>query len=537
MRTFEGWHGPHSRAISHHAAIRRCEINNKEGIAMDTHPYRAALRAVAAGLVLAAGAAQADITHGPMLQAVTSDQAGIWLRTSIDQSVRVQLTAPDGEISYTDPVVTSLADSDDTARFVLTGLLPNSTYTYQIGLTNPDDGTETWTGSYALHTVDTAVTSMNIAVLADFRDNMTPSTALVTALAARPDLLAVIGDLDHRGPARGPDGNFYPPEDWPLVLAGMRQMHRDTRDAATPLGSQFDAGLVGTADSGLPQIPWIYGWDDHDFCANNADETCPFAPQAFQAWEEYFIPAPDNAFSAGCEAPGDYQSLTYGNLVQVFLLDNRSNRDDTQSNGPTGDLGACQHQWLVNGLHASTATWKVVLSSVPLNPTMKPWDAWSMFLTERQTLLDEIADVPNIVVLSGDVHSGGAIDDGTYSGLPEVSVPHADMPKTLVNTFCKVSGGTLITRPGAWTIGSILDPNVDIFPPNCLSQKFPKGVQIDRLRANVYPLDGHGNPGYAWITATPGSLTISVRNSKGKIKKGQLAGGHPAQMILQLQAQ
>jgi alkaline phosphatase D len=497
-------------------------------------PGRTAWHGMVAGLALSAAGAHADITHGPMLQAVTADQAGIWLRTSIDQPVRVQLTAPDGQITYTPQVVTSLADSDDTAQFVLTGLTPNATYTYQVGLTDPIDGTETWTGSYMLRTVDDAVSSMNIAVLSDFKDNLAPSVALQTALRARPDLLAVIGDLDHRGPARAPGGDFYPPEDAPTVLANMRQMHRDTRSPVTKLGSDFATGLVGTPDSGVPQIPWIYGWDDHDFCANNSGADCPFAAQAVQAWEDYFIPAPDNAFAAACPLPGDFQSLRYGQLVQIFLLDARSNRDDSQPDGDTAMLGACQHQWLVDGLHASTATWKIVLSPVPLNPTMKTWDAWSMFLNERAALLAEIGDVHNVVVLSGDVHTGGAIDDGTHSGLPEVSVPHADMPPTWVNTFCRVQNGTLVTRPGAWTIGSTLDPDVDIFPPNCLSQKFPNGIPEDRLTAAVYPLDGHNNPGYAWITATPDTLTVSVLSSKGKVKKGMTAGHHPAQMVLQL---
>jgi alkaline phosphatase D len=496
---------------------------------------RTALSAAIAGLAFVAPAARADIAQGPMLQAVTDGQAGIWLRTSIDQPVRIQLTGPDGEITYTDPVVTSLADSDDTAQFLLTGLTPGATYTYQVGLTNPDDGTETWTGSYTLRTVDDGVSSMNIAVLSDFMNKLVPSAALRTALAAQPDLLAVIGDLDHRGPAVAPGGSYYPPEDADEVLANMRQMHRDTRSPTTRIGSDFATGLVGQADSGKAQIPWIYGWDDHDYCANNSGADCPFAPQAFQAWEEYFIPAPDNAFTAGCDAPADFQSLTYGQLVQVFLLDARSNRDSTQPDGDTAMLGACQHQWLVNGLHASSATWKIVLSPVPLNPTMKTWDAWSLFPNERAALLSEIADVPNVVVLSGDVHTGGAIDDGTHSGLPEVSVPHADMPPTWVNTFCRVQSGTLLSRPGAWTIGSALDPDIDVYPENCLSQQFPKGINVDRLVADVYPLDGHRNPGYAWVSVTPQSLTVTVMSSKGKAKKGVNAAHRPAQMVLRLQ--
>jgi alkaline phosphatase D len=498
---------------------------------------RKARRAVFAGLALAAAAAaaRADISHGPMLQAVTSDQAGIWLRTSIDQPVRVRLTAPDGEVTLTPQVVTSLSDSDDTARFVLGDLMPDTPYTYQVGLTDPADGTETWSGSYTLRTVAAEVSTMNIAVLADFKDKLAPSAALQKALSNRPDLLAVIGDLDHRGPARAPGGDLYPPEDAPTVLANMRRMHRDTRSPATKLGRDFADGLVGAPDTGVPQVPWIYGWDDHDFCANNSGEDCPFTPQAFQAWDEYFIASPDDAFAAGCDAPAAFQSLRYGALVQVFLLDERSNRDTSQAEGETAMLGACQHRWLVDGLHASTATWKIVLSPVPFNPTMKTWDGWSMYQAERAALLAEVADVQNIVVVSGDVHSGGAIDDGSHSGLPEVSTPHADMPPTLVNTFCRVQGGTLVSRPGAWTIGSALDPDLDIFPPNCLSQKFPGGISSDRLVADVYPLDGHDNPGYVWITATPQSLTLSVRSSKGKVKKGERAGHHPAQMVLQMQ--
>jgi len=311
-------------------------------------------------------------------------------------------------------------------------------------------------------------------------------------------------------------------------------MHRDTRDATTAIGANFHSGIVGEPDSGLPQIPLAYAWDDHDFCSNNADRNCPFQAQSFQAYHEYYILAPDNAYAHDCKDPGDFESFSYGGLVQVFKLDARSGRNDANVLGKTAMLGPCQHDWLVNGLRNSKATWKIVLSPVPLNETMKPWDAWSYFPTERASFLQAVAGIPNVVVVSGDVHTGGAIDDGTHSGRPEVSVPHAGMQPTLVNTFCRVQGNTLVSRPGAWTIGSSLDPDLDIYPPNCLSQKFPNGINADRLRADVYPLDGHDNPGYAWITVTPQALTVSVRNTKGQTKKGVDASHHPSQMVLQL---
>ena len=58
------------------------------------------------------------------------------------------------------------------------------------------------------------------------------------------------------------------------------------------------------------------------------------------------------------------------------------------------------------------------MSSVPFNPGTKPYDAWGGFLDERGELLQFIEDnnITGVVVMTGDIHSGGAMDDGTNSG-------------------------------------------------------------------------------------------------------------------------
>jgi alkaline phosphatase D len=481
-------------------------------------------------LALAAGLAQAGVAQGPMVQAVTSRQAGVWVRTTTDQAVRVHYAAPDGSGGTTAPITTSLVGSDDTAAFVLTGLQPGTRYTYQVGTTDPDSGVETWTGDYAFDTVQGVVDALKIAVLSDFALHLKASPALQTAIDARPDLLAVIGDLDHRDPAKDDRNKFYPPEDWQIVLDHLRNMHRDTRDPATPLGRNFWSGLVGDAGSGRPQLPWVYAWDDHDYCANNTDRSCPFKPESVRAFDEYYIAAPDNAFAAGC--PGDFESLTYGKLAHVFFLDARSQSNLALPDGKTAMLGACQHRWLVDGLHKSKALWKIVMSPTPLNATVKPWDAWSHFPGERAKFLADVADVHNLVLVSGDIHTGGAVDEGEHSGLPEVSTPNANMPPTWVNTFCKDQDGMLISRPGSWTIGSNLDPDVDVKPMNCLAKTFPDDYPVDRLVAPVYPLDGHENPGYTWIEATRTALTITVRDTAGNVKQGVRADLSPAALML-----
>src|SRR5262249_44607876 len=139
------------------------------------------------------------------------------------------------------------------------------------------------------------------------------------------------------------------------------------RDPATLIGQDFFNGMIGLADSNVSQIPYVYAWDDHDFCKNNADEnTCNFIQEAFLAYDSYYIQAPDNWVSNNCASEADFQSFTYGSLAQIFYLDARSNRDSTATNDPNGMLGSCQEAWLENGIKASGAIWKIVMTPVPM---------------------------------------------------------------------------------------------------------------------------------------------------------------------------
>ena len=50
-------------------------------------------------------------------------------------------------------------------------------------------------------------------------------------------------------------------------------------------------------------------------------------------------------------------------------------------------------------------------------------------MAERTELVDfiEANRIAGVVIISGDVHSGGAIDNGTNSRFPEMSVPFANL--------------------------------------------------------------------------------------------------------------
>jgi alkaline phosphatase D len=140
-------------------------------------------------------------------------------------------------------------------------------------------------------------------------------------------------------------------------------------------------------------------YDDHEF-RNDWDklyainEATRFAA-AMQAWNEFFPIGGDVR----------YRSWRWGAHLELFLLDCRFYRDpnhveDTPSKTM---LGATQRAWLIDAVTRSTATFKVVLTSVPLDYG-DGVDHWSGFVYEREAILDALAGVTGLLFVSADQH-------------------------------------------------------------------------------------------------------------------------------------
>jgi alkaline phosphatase D len=115
-----------------------------------------------------------------------------------------------------------------------------------------------------------------------------------------------------------------------------------------------------------------------------------------------------------------YRKFRRGADAEFFLLDTRQYRDrNADQDGPAKTmLGAAQRDWLIEGLIRSTATWKFIVTSVPLsNPKAGPAqmpgnDSWARagdgtgFQTELRAIVNTILKnrVRNVVWLAGDVH-------------------------------------------------------------------------------------------------------------------------------------
>jgi alkaline phosphatase D len=179
----------------------------------------------------------------------------------------------------------------------------------------------------------------------------------------------------------------------------------------------------------LRRTPVYAIWDDHEVKNNFAGPGEPLMPIGRQAFLDYW------PVVAGDDATRLYRNVRWGSLLEVFILDTRQYRSsNAMLDGPTKTmLGATQRQWLLDAVPASTATWKVIVSSVPLSvPTGRPErrDGWSNasvfgfapengtgFVTERDAILRHFRQrgVRNLIIVAADVHHAELIRHQPYS--------------------------------------------------------------------------------------------------------------------------
>jgi alkaline phosphatase D len=170
----------------------------------------------------------------------------------------------------------------------------------------------------------------------------------------------------------------------------------------------------------LSRTSYVAVWDDHevvnDFGPPSSPST-PLLPIGLRAFLEH------NPIREGPETPGRlYRSLRWGRHAELFLLDTRQYRDANAAiddpERPKTLLGREQRGWLEESVAASDATWKVVVSSVPMSiPTgfraeERGRDGWANgdlatgFENELLAILRSFRDagVRNNVWITTDVH-------------------------------------------------------------------------------------------------------------------------------------
>jgi len=109
-----------------------------------------------------------------------------------------------------------------------------------------------------------------------------------------------------------------------------------------------------------------------------------------------------------------WRSLRWGDTVELFVLDSRGERKLSTRLQPDGEyLSRAQMDWLKDGLSRSTATFKIILNSVPIGEfpdlfQIRTEDRWEGFPAQRTEILKHVEDqrLRGVVWLSGDFHVG-----------------------------------------------------------------------------------------------------------------------------------
>ena len=347
-------------------------------------------------------AAELLVTVGEVLD----DHAMLWVRGQRRVPVRVRYGAVDDSSAMHDLELALSPRRDDTGRVVLGPLTPGARYRYEVS-----QGTDTVWGTFTAAPRPDADVPARLLWSGDLggrghcRD-VEEGYAIFRAMARhRPDFFLFVGDTvyaDHLCGARP----HVPGADYVAkTLAEFHGKHRYNRTDPA-LQSFFRATAVFPI------------WDDHEVRNDFAGPTERLMPIGLQALLDYWpIEGPRE------EPRRLYRAVRWGRHLHVFILDTRQYRSDpTESDGPGKTmLGEAQREWLLRELTASNATWKLVVTSVPLGIFTggRHSDSWSSanvfgypratpsgYAHERDTILGFIRDqaVRNVVFISGDVH-------------------------------------------------------------------------------------------------------------------------------------
>jgi len=276
---------------------------------------------------------------------------------------------------------------------------------------------------------------------------------------------------------RSPIGTFQttPPDDAsPVVVLGatscakwdLRPFHVVARAAEDSLAAFLLLGDTTYADDAttLPQyrenwarnlgsdefrslrgaVATVATWDDHEVENNWDPESFDAArlAAARQAFFEHLGPrrSPDDPARI-------WRSLRWGTTVELFVLDCRSERRPSTAESASAQfISETQLSWFADTLAASRATFKLVMTSLPITawPTILPGRAqrWQGYDAQRERILALTRAVPGVLWLAGDLHFAAV----TRVGPPNTA--HATQREVLVGPVAHLNPAFALVQLG-----------------------------------------------------------------------------------------
>ena len=421
---------------------------------------------------------------------------------------------------------TTTATRDHTVKVDVTGLRPGTRYWYRFSY----GGQSSLVGrTRTAPAAGAAVESLRFGV-ASCANLQGGWFSAYRHLAARDDLFAILflGDYVYEyAPGQFGYGKSqrdirpHVPARETVTLADYRQRHAQYKQ---------DVDLQALH----AKYPFVLTWDDHETAndtwtegaENHQPEEGDFATRrrvSLQAYDEW-QPVRLSGTAQLDDGTQIYRGFTYGSLIDLSLLDLRSYRNapgeefDTNVgvvNDPDRKIaGDVQRSWLERRLSASKARWRLVANPVMISPVLIPplpaavsqaltdvtklthlpsplpgegvpynTDQWDGYPFERRRLLEHISsqNIPNVVFLTGDIHSGWACDVPRDKGLYPL-------------------GGSIATELVTTSVTSNNLDDIVGFAPRTGSVAVETAVQLLNRHIKYINFDDHG---YSVLDVTP----------------------------------
>ncbi len=202
-------------------------------------------------------------------------------------------------------------------------------------------------------------------------------------------------------------------------------------------------------------------WDDHEV-GNNWTREDLVDGQFEAALQAYRESLPQRVGQTG----GIWRKQSWGAVADVFVLDCRGEREP-----PDQYISPEQMDWVKAEVAASTARFKLILTSVPISDfsdmlgTSLEDDRWQGYPTQRTEILTALGSVPGVLWIGGDFHLAAVVEvDRPGSGGPaegqwEVLVGPSGSPLNVLAELYEDTTGQFPILFAAWNYTRLrLDP-------------------------------------------------------------------------------
>ncbi|VGO19665.1 alkaline phosphatase D family protein [Pontiella sulfatireligans] len=313
------------------------------------------------------------LLHGPMLGSMTSDSVRIWVRTLEETDVSIEVESSEGKVVRVKG--RSNAAQDYTAVIQVRDLKPNTEYRYRLLIKGEPVGQDA-----SFKTFPSAGNAAVFRVAFGGGAGFTPQYERMWKTIGSHDLNA-------------------------LLLLGDNVYIDDPEHTLTQRYCYYRRQSQPDWRALVARVPVYTIYDDHDFGLNdcNPGPQIETPPWKRTVWEVYKQNWNNPSYGGESANPGCWYDFYIGD-VHFIMLDCRYYRD--LEGGSM--LGPVQKKWLFQTLEKSRGSFKVLVSSVPYAPGVKPKskDTWDGFADEREEIFSFIEEqkVAGVVLMSADRH-------------------------------------------------------------------------------------------------------------------------------------